>query len=69
MAAIAWSYAAAMAIGVPPATLFHAGYKGCPDYLIAAFAGGCFIGLPTLQYWRMAARDDEDGPHFPAMRT
>jgi hypothetical protein len=27
MAAIAWSYAAPMAIGVPTATLFHAGYK------------------------------------------
>lgn len=69
MAAIAWSYAAAMAIGIPTATLFHAGYKGGPDYLIAAFAGGSFIGLPMLQYWRMAARDCEDGPRFPAMRT
>ncbi len=69
MAAIAWSYAAARAIGVPTATLFHADYKGGPDYLIAAFAGGHFIGLPMLQYWRMAARDDEDGPRFPAMRT
>ncbi|KQO04748.1 hypothetical protein [Sphingomonas sp. Leaf242] len=69
MAAIAWSYAAAMAIGVPIGTLFHPGYKGGPDYLIAAFAGGSFIGLPMLQYWRMAARDSEDGPRFPAMRT
>ncbi|RXD02134.1 hypothetical protein EQZ23_18470 [Sphingomonas sp. UV9] len=69
MAAIAWSYAAAMAIGIPTATLFHAAYKGGPDYLVAAFAGGSFIGLPMLQYWRMAAHSGEKGPRFPAMRT
>jgi hypothetical protein len=73
MAAIAWSYAAAMAIGMPVATLFHAGYKGGPEYLIAAFAGGSPIGLPMLQYWGMAARTttdgSDDGPAFPAMRT
>ncbi|WP_132898497.1 hypothetical protein [Sphingomonas sp. PP-CC-3A-396] len=50
MAAIARSYAAAMAIGVQVRTLFQAGYKGGPDYLIAAFARGSFIGLPMLQY-------------------
>jgi len=69
MAAIAWSYAAAMAIGVPVGTLFHAGYKGGPDSLIAAFASGSFIGLPMLQYWGMAARGDGDGARFPAMRA
>jgi hypothetical protein len=74
MAAIAWSYAAAMAIGMPVGTLFHAGYKGGPEYLIAAFAGGSPIGLPMLQYWGMAARTErsgqhDDGPAFPAMRT
>lgn len=69
MAAIAWFYAAAMAIGILTATLFHAGYKGGPDYLIAAFPRASFTGLPMLQYWRMAARDGEDGPRFSAMRT
>ena len=69
MATIAWSYAAAMAIGVPVGTLFHAGYKGGAGYLIAAFAERRFIGLPMLQYWRMAVRDDQEGPRFPAMRT
>jgi hypothetical protein len=74
MAAIAWSYAAAMAIGMPVGTLFHAGYKGGPEYLIAAFAGGSPIGLPMLQYWRMAAHTErsgwgDDGPAFPAMLT
>ncbi len=69
MAAIAWSYAAAMAIGLPVETLFHAGYKGGPDYLIQAFADGAYIGLPMLQYWGMATRPGENGPVFPAMRA
>jgi hypothetical protein len=65
MAAIAWSNAAAMAIGVPVCALFHADYKNGPDYLIAAFAGGSFIGLPMLQYWRMAARGYRMARAFP----
>lgn len=73
MAAIAWSYAAASAIGMSVETLFHPAYKGGPEYLIAAFAGGTPIGLPMLQYWDMAARPtksgSDDGPAFPAMRT
>ncbi len=69
MAAIAWSYAAATAIGIPVRTLFHTGYKGGPDCIVAAFAGGSFIGLPMLQYWRMATRSGGDGLRFPAMRT
>ncbi len=69
MASIAWSYAAAGALDMPIATLFHPGYKGGPDYLIAAFEGGAYIGLPMLSYWGMAARADEDAPQFPAMRA
>ena len=67
MAAMAWSYAAAIAIGLPIETLFHAGYKGGPDHLIAAFSTGGFIGLPMLQYWGMASRPGDDGPAYPAM--
>ena len=69
MSSLAWSYAAATAIGLPTTTLFHPAYKGGSDYLIEAFTAGSYIGLPMLQYWGMAARADEDGPHFPAMRT
>lgn len=69
MAVLAWSYAAAIAIGLPVGTLFHPAYKGGCDYLIGAFARGAYIGLPMLQYWGMAAHDDADGPAFPAMRA
>lgn len=69
MASIAWSYAAAVALGLPLTTLFHAGYKGGPEYLVEAFGTGAWIGLPMLHYWRMAARADEDAPQFPAMRS
>ena len=72
MAALAWSYAAAMAIGLPIGTLFHAGYKGGPEYLINAFTQSSPIGLPMLQYWGMAACGDAVAagePAYPAMRT
>lgn len=69
MAAIAWSYAAATAIGLPVHTLFHPAYKGGSGYLVDAFASGAFIGLPMLQYLGMTARADEQGPAYPIMRT
>lgn len=68
MATLAWSYAAAVAIGVPIEVLFHPAYKAGSQSLIDAFAGGAPIGLPMLQYWGMAARPDEDEPAYPAMR-
>ncbi|KQN21219.1 hypothetical protein ASE86_14690 [Sphingomonas sp. Leaf33] len=69
MASIAWSYAAAVALDLPLTTLFHADYKGGPEYLVEAFGTGAYIGLPMLQYWGMTARADQDGPQFPAMRS
>lgn len=72
MGALAWSYAAAMAIGLPVGTLFHQAYKGGPDYLINAYAHGLPIGLPMLQYWDMAAGPEAiaaGAPAYPAMRT
>lgn len=50
--AIAWSYAAAMHLGLAPSVLFHeAGYKGDAANLIENFAAGRYIGLPIL-VWR-----------------
>lgn len=69
MAAICWSYAAAVAIGLPVTTLFHAGYRGAPDYLIDAFTRGQAIGLPMLRYWGLARRADEPGPAYPELRA
>lgn len=67
MATIAWSYAAAMAIGLPLNILFHPAYKGGPDYLIEAFSSRSYIGLPMLRYWGMTEQAG-DAP-FPVMRT
>ena len=51
MAAIAWSYAAARAIGVPIEILFHpAGYKGGAQSLIENFSAGHYVGVPLLEW-------------------
>jgi len=56
MAAIAWSYAAAIAAGIDPALVFHEyGYRGGGKYLIAAMEGGGGPGVPMLQYFGMTA--------------
>ncbi|HPV23636.1 MAG TPA: hypothetical protein PLJ65_05625 [Casimicrobium sp.] len=59
LGAIAWSYAAAMHLGLAPSVLFHeAGYKGDAANLIENFAAGRYIGLPIL-VWRGLT----DAPH------
>jgi hypothetical protein len=55
MMAIAWSYAAALHIGIDPVEVFHAaGYRGGGASILENFAAGHFIGLPMLQYTGMA---------------
>ncbi|MES2097057.1 MAG: hypothetical protein V4459_09890 [Pseudomonadota bacterium] len=69
MAAMCWSYAAALAAGVDPRVVFHDhGYKGAGAHLAQTYAGGAYIGLPMLQYYELAARPDEDHAPFPAMK-
>ena len=52
MAAIAWSYAAALEIGLTPDVLFHAGgYRGGARALIENFAEGGYVGVPMLAMW------------------
>ena len=54
MAAIAWSYAAACALGVAPDLVFHPqGYKGGAAALVENFTSGRYIGVPLLQCWGM----------------
>jgi hypothetical protein len=73
MAAMAWSYAAAIALDIDPIHVFHTdGYHGGgQNYLESYTKGGNGIGVPMLQYYGMSAE-----PHqaealgrdaFPAM--
>jgi len=69
MAAIAWSYAAALAAGIDPRVVFHDhGYKGQGAWLADLFGGGGDIGLPMLQYYGLAARPGDGDPLYPAMK-
>ncbi len=61
MAAIAWSYAAALHLGIDPAVVFHsAGYKGGAQSLIENFGAGRYFGVPLLQ-WYGLTRERDDG--------
>jgi hypothetical protein len=70
MAAIAWSWAAAAAIGLAPEILFHDEFAGGSGNLIADFAAGYGIGVPMLVWFGMTAdrRAKEPGRAvYPAM--
>lgn len=70
MAAIAWSYAAALRIGIDPAVVFHpAGYKNEAASLLENFAAGRYVGVPLLQWYGITReRDDGSGtPVYPRM--
>jgi hypothetical protein len=72
MAAICWSYAAALEIGLDPSVVFHEhGYRGDGAWLTETFTGGSYIGLPMLHYLGLAAdrrRAEELGvAPFPKM--
>jgi hypothetical protein len=55
MATIAWSYAAALHVGVPIGVLFHpVQHNGHSASLIENFTGGRYFGVPLLQLWGMA---------------
>lgn len=68
MAAIAWSYAAALAAGVDPRVVFHDhGYRGDGQWLAETFATGGYIGLPMLQYYGLARFPHDEGEQYPSM--
>jgi len=72
MMAIAWSYAAALHLGIEPEIVFHPdGYRGDSASLLENFAQGRYFGVPMLQYLGMAcesknakARGVEPYPHM-----
>lgn len=70
MAAIAWSYAAAVHLGIDPAVVFHPdGYKGAAQSLLENFTCGRYLGVPLLQWYGLTReRDDGSGaPVYPQM--
>lgn len=74
MSAILWSFAAATFIKIPLDFLFHKnGYEGSSEWLIETFSDGNYIGLPFLQWSKMAYSNEEvlkNGKQaFPAMKN
>ena len=62
MMAIAWSWAAALHIGIEPTVLFHdGGYKGGSENLIQNFQDGRYFGVPMLQ-WVGMTYDKQQAP-------
>jgi hypothetical protein len=72
MMAIAWSYAAAVHLGLDLRILFHAdGYKGWSASLIENFSNGRYFGVPMLQWLGLTADEKRAKemrlPAYPAM--
>lgn len=71
LAAMAWSYAAAVELGIDPGVVFHeGGYHGRGPGLAQNYAMGLYIGLPELIAAGMAHSPQsapEGMPVYPAM--
>ena len=70
MAAIAWSWAAAKAIGLAPQILFHEDYRGDGKNLAENFSDGRDVGVPLLVWFEMTGgwKPSEPGrAAYPAM--
>ena len=74
MGAIAWSYAAALEIGLDPVVVFHPhGYKGAGASILQNFAEGRYFGVPMLQWFGMTTdpahrQRPADAVVYPAMK-
>ena len=72
LAAIAWSFAAAVRLEIDPTLVFHAGgYHGGGRSYAAQFAAGHYCGVPLLQLYDMTVEPRLAGPGvrpFPHMR-
>lgn len=56
MMAIAWSYAAAVHLGIDPAVVFHPdGYRGGGGSIIENFNDGRYVGVCTLEWIGLTA--------------
>lgn len=64
--AIAWSYAAALHLGLQPAVVFHeGGYKGKSEGLLMNFSFGVYVGLHVLEEAGMAVSAANPGETLP----
>lgn len=73
IAAVLWSYAAALHLGVPLEVVFHDnGYKNDSAWLIDNFNRGQYIGLPLLQWMGLCVDEQQAALHkiraFPHMQ-
>jgi hypothetical protein len=56
IAAICWSYAAAVHLQIDPALVFHPyGYRGASAWYLETFGGGTYPGVPLLQWMGLTA--------------
>ena len=74
LAAIAWSYAAALHIGIDPRIVFHdQGYKGWSESILENFANGHYFGVPMLDWLGLTTDPQRQQPGqeyvFPDMRS
>jgi hypothetical protein len=54
-----WSYFAALKAGIPPEAVFHPdGYKGESEWLLENYGNKKYIGLPLLEWMKIAKRDE-----------
>ena len=71
LAAMAWSYAAAVELGIDPVVVFHeGGYNGYGPEMAQNYAAGLYIGLPELVAAGMAHTPltaAEGAPVYPSM--
>ncbi|WP_189987649.1 hypothetical protein [Thalassobaculum fulvum] len=72
MAALAWSYAAAVAFSLPLDVVFHDKFKAGGRWLRESFTAGVPFGVPLLQWWEMTRLPDAPPAFdhltpFPAM--
>lgn len=74
IATILWSFAALSHLGLPPNFVFHPdGYRNSSEWYIENFTTGNYMGLPLLQWLKMAYPNDEISENeklaFPAMQN
>ncbi|WP_378179107.1 hypothetical protein [Aquimarina sp. SS2-1] len=68
LAAMLWSYAAILEMGLAAEIVFHPdGYKGESDWILNQYRNQVYIGLPLLQWMGLTYLDTEESS-FPHMK-